>query len=125
MGEFDPWVGKLPWRRKWQPTPVFWPGKSHGQRILAGYNLWNHEESDMTEHTRTQRRWLRIIVDMSNVTELFPLKWFIFCYVNFISAFFFVCLQKQQHKTEMNTKTVLLDLYLVKANSLTGNKRTK
>ena len=32
--EFDPWVGKIPWRRKWQPTPVFLPGKSHGQRTL-------------------------------------------------------------------------------------------
>ena len=33
----DPWVGKMPWRRKWQPTPVFLPGKSHGQRSLVGY----------------------------------------------------------------------------------------
>ena len=31
--EFDPWVGKIPWRRKWQPTPIFLPGKSQGQRI--------------------------------------------------------------------------------------------
>jgi len=35
--KFDPWVGKIPWRRKWQSTPVFLPGKSHGQRGLAGY----------------------------------------------------------------------------------------
>ena len=34
---FDPWVRKIPWRRKWQPTPVFLPGKSHGQRRLVGY----------------------------------------------------------------------------------------
>ena len=34
---FDPWVGKIPWSRKWQPTPVFVPGESHGQRSLAGY----------------------------------------------------------------------------------------
>ena len=34
---FDSWVGKIPWRRKWQPTPVFLPGESHGQRSLAGY----------------------------------------------------------------------------------------
>ena len=33
---FDPWVGKIPWRRKWQPLPVFLPGKSHGQRSLVG-----------------------------------------------------------------------------------------
>ena len=38
---FYPWVGKIPWRRKWQPTPVFLPGKSHGQRSLVGYSLWS------------------------------------------------------------------------------------
>ena len=37
---FNPWVGKIPWRRAWQPTPVFLPGKSHGQRSLAGYSPW-------------------------------------------------------------------------------------
>ena len=37
---FNPWVRKIPWRRAWQPTPVFWPGKSHGQRSLAGYSPW-------------------------------------------------------------------------------------
>ena len=36
-------VGKIPWRRKWQPTPVFLPGKSHGQRNLPGYNPWGHK----------------------------------------------------------------------------------
>ena len=35
---FDPWVRKIPWRRKWQPTPVFLPGESHGQRSLVGYS---------------------------------------------------------------------------------------
>ena len=35
---FDPWVGKIPWRREWQPTPLFLPGKSHGQGSLAGYS---------------------------------------------------------------------------------------
>ena len=39
----DPWVGKIPWRRKWQPTPVFLPGKSHRQRSLAGYSSWGHK----------------------------------------------------------------------------------
>ena len=48
---FDPWIGKVPWRRKWQPAPVFFPGKSHGQRSQAGYSPWGREESDMTEHT--------------------------------------------------------------------------
>ena len=38
----DSWVRKIPWRRKWQPTPVFLPGESHGQRSLAGYSPWGH-----------------------------------------------------------------------------------
>ena len=37
-------AGKMPWRRKWQPTPVFLPGKSHGQRSLADYSPWSHKE---------------------------------------------------------------------------------
>ena len=36
--EFDPWGGKIPWRRKWQCTPVFLPGESHGQKSLTGYS---------------------------------------------------------------------------------------
>ena len=44
----DLWVGKTPWSRKWQPTPVFLPGKFHGQRSLAGYSLWDHRELDTT-----------------------------------------------------------------------------
>ena len=50
---FDPWVGKIPWRRKWQPTPVFLPGESHGQGKLVGYSSWGSKELDMTEHTHT------------------------------------------------------------------------
>ena len=48
---FDPWVRKIPWRRKWQPTPVLLPGESHGQRSLVGYSPWGRKESDMTEVT--------------------------------------------------------------------------
>ena len=44
-----PGSGKIPWRRKWQPTPVFLPGESHGRRSLVGYNPRGHKESDMTE----------------------------------------------------------------------------
>ena len=45
--------GSTSWRRKWQPTPVFLPGKSHGWRNLVGYTPWGHKESDMTEHAHT------------------------------------------------------------------------
>ena len=46
---FDPWVGKIPWKKAWQPAPVFLPGKSYGQRSLMGYE--GSKESDMTEAT--------------------------------------------------------------------------
>ena len=50
---FNPWVGKMPWKRAWQPTQVILPGKSHGQRSLGGYSPGGHKESDMTEVTCT------------------------------------------------------------------------
>ena len=46
---FIPWVGKIPWRREWQPTPVFLPGESHGQRYVVGHPPWGCKESDLTE----------------------------------------------------------------------------
>ena len=53
---FHPWVRKIPWRRKWQPTPVLLRGKSHGQRSLVGYSPWGHKESDTTG-------WLYLLTD--------------------------------------------------------------
>ena len=47
---FNPYVGKVPWRRKQQPTPVFLPGEFHGERSLAGYSPQGHRELDMTEY---------------------------------------------------------------------------
>ena len=49
MQEFNPWVGKILWRKKWQPTQVFLPEEFHGQRSLAGYSPWGPKELDMTE----------------------------------------------------------------------------
>ena len=46
---FDSWVVKIPWRREWQPPPVFLPGEFHGQRNLVGYSPCGHKELDMTE----------------------------------------------------------------------------
>ena len=48
-----PGVGKIPWRRKWQPTPVSLLGEPHGQRSLMGYSPWDHKESDMIEELNT------------------------------------------------------------------------
>ena len=50
---FNPWVRKIPWSRKWHPTPVFLPGESHGQRSLMGYSLWGRKEWDVTEWWNT------------------------------------------------------------------------
>jgi len=44
-----PWVRKIPWRREWQPTPIFLPGEFQGQRSLAGCSLWGHKELNTTE----------------------------------------------------------------------------
>ena len=48
---FNPWVGKIPWRRAWQPTPVFLPGESYGQMSLVGYRPSSRTELDTTEAT--------------------------------------------------------------------------
>ena len=47
--EFNPWAGRVPWRRAWQPTPVLLPGESHGQRSPADYSPQGYKELDMTE----------------------------------------------------------------------------
>ena len=56
--QLDPWVGKILWRREWQCTPVFLPGKSHGQKSLASYSPQAHKESETTEATQYTRRTL-------------------------------------------------------------------
>ena len=64
---FNPWVGKILWRRKWQPSLVFLPGRSHGQRSLAGYSPWRRKELDIdwaTEHSTCINRYIN--------TESFP-----------------------------------------------------
>ena len=54
---FDPWVGMIPWRRAWPPTPVSLPGEAHGQRSLVGYSPCGHKESDMSETLSTSEKW--------------------------------------------------------------------
>ena len=58
---FDPWVGKIPWRRGWLLTPIFLPGEFHCRRSLVGCRVWGCKESDTTEaiyHARAQAGWL-------------------------------------------------------------------
>ena len=54
---FSPWVSKIPWRRAWQPTPVFSPGECHGQRSLAGYSPWGSQELDTPEPLTMHAGW--------------------------------------------------------------------
>ena len=51
LGQEDPCIRKIPWRETWQPTPVFLPGESHGQKSVAGYDPLGCKESDTTEVT--------------------------------------------------------------------------
>ena len=68
--EFDPWVRQIPWRRKWQPTPVSLSGKSHGQRTLVGYSPWDCKGSKMTKHAyKYIRIWPRSMWDLSALTK--------------------------------------------------------
>ena len=53
---FDPWVREILWRRKWQPSPVFLSGKSHGQRSLAGYSPWGHKRVGHDLVTKQQQK---------------------------------------------------------------------
>ena len=71
---FDSGVGKIPWRREWQPTPVFLPGESHGQRSLAGYSLWRCKELDTIEaiqhtHANEQMELREVIVQILTTSE--------------------------------------------------------
>ena len=80
---FDPWVGKIPWRRKWQPTPVFLPGKSHGPRSLIGYRPWGRKESDTTSLSLSlyllYRDWLFI-----TVLQTVPTYWLETANINYL-----------------------------------------
>ena len=75
--KFEPWIGQIPWRRKWQPTPVFLPGKFHGQRNLVGSSPWGH---------RVQHDWAAeqlcthtyIYTQKSEFTKCKLRKWFLF-----------------------------------------------
>ena len=58
---FDPWVWKIPWSQKWQPAPVFLPGKFHGQRSLAGYSPCGHKELDTTKRLSTHKPYIILV----------------------------------------------------------------
>ena len=65
---FNPWFGKIPWRRKWQTMPVSLPGKPHGPRNLVGCSPWSHKELSMTERL-THTLESIIIIDPKQLAE--------------------------------------------------------
>jgi len=75
---FNPGVRKIPWRRKWQPTPVFLPGKSHEQRRWAGYSLWSHKRVGHNWATKhiIEKKKNQYLPSRSNVLLLFIFKTF-------------------------------------------------
>ena len=79
---FDPCVRLIPWRRKWQHTPVFLPGKSYGQRSLVGYSPWDCKESDTTEqlspHTDIKSMYMSIPIVQFIPVCPFPLDIYTF-----------------------------------------------
>ena len=71
--KFDSGVRKIPWRREWQPTPVFLAGVFHGQRSLVGYSSWGHQESNTTEWLTLSLSYVYkfVIHSLSRSTEFF------------------------------------------------------
>ena len=70
----DTWVGKMPWRKKWQPTPVFLPRKFYGQRSLVGYNPWGHKRAGhdlATKQQQNTKNFKATIIDKHNKLNLF------------------------------------------------------
>ena len=66
----DPWVGKIPWRREWLHTPVFLPGKFHGQGSLAGYSPLGRKELDRTEWLTQQVEEQTLLNAFVNLVEM-------------------------------------------------------
>ena len=69
---FNPWVRKIPWKREWQPTPVFLPEESHGQRSLVGCSPWGCKESDTTEQ----------LTVTPTLNSMFTYNWYLYKYSN-------------------------------------------
>ena len=91
---FYPWVRKIPWRRKRQPTPLFLPGKSHGQRSLVGYSPWSPKESDMTKplstHAFTRVARFQRALSVRQLSLGHSLPTFFVC-KHLISTLFYAC----------------------------------
>ena len=85
---FNPWIRKIPWRRKWQPTSVFLPGESHGWRSQAGYSPWGCKESDRTERLHfTSLLLVQVLYYLGNYLLEFELKVILFFFLSSTASF--------------------------------------
>ena len=84
--KFNPWVGKIPWSRKWQPTAIFSPGKFHGQRSLAGYSLWGCEVKHLL---RTPKNYWVYKNPCPNLTKWSWRTYLVFYWLLGVLCFFF------------------------------------
>ena len=80
--EFYPWVRKIPWRGKWQPTPVFLPGKTCGQRSLVGYSPWARRRVGHNLATEQEQQSIHLnyvmesqLLELTVSFDLTPLFW--------------------------------------------------
>ena len=108
---FNPWVGKVPWRREWQPTPVFLPGEFPGLRRLAGDSPWGCKLSDRIEQLTSFHYWVNIGSPFSNYhswiwcVKCIFVSWIIIQYCKlFIINMFINCLSKKWSHIIINFK---------------------
>ena len=104
---FDLWVGKIPWMRTWQPTPVFSPGEFHCQASLAGYNPQGHQESDRTEvdlaHMQHCKELGRVLMGVERKRHLCLQHrsfYKIYCEMHFCLHHGTVCLERQNRDSD-------------------------
>ena len=98
---FDPWVGKIPWRREWLYTPVFLPGESQGRRSLAGYSSWRHKELDMTDQLTHSLFHFQFIPKLRSSPQRGSL----------FSSFLFLTLQPHSATLAKNLDTVVITFF--------------
>ena len=100
---FDPWVGKIPWRRDRLATPAFLPGESHGQKSLAGYSPWGCKDSDMTERLTHTHFMNHIYVRM------LPYKLYVDCYFESLKVYCQVSNVTQERSRDQSKFYLKLD----------------
>ena len=113
---FDPWVGKIPWRREWQPTSVFLSGKFHGRRSLAGYSPQGRKESDTTE--RLSFPFLIFVTRKNGINDWRPHFWKSNCSCNIRSTL-------QEECREPEEKYLMATVCTSSVNSCNSSKWNK